>query len=247
MRVADLYAEPPERFIGARDALADSLRATDPMLATHVQGLRKPTLALWVVNQLARRHAADVHRFVAEKARDRALLERLLKQAIKIFAEEDHRPDPVQLRRVEETLLASAMVSPEDRDALLEGRLGRPLVLGDIDTLLALAASRGASERPRPGPPRAGHRAQPLGSVRPSDPATQRAEALRVAKKAEEIARATAERLAAAAHAAEERADRARVEARAAQRAAEASAREAKKKATAARNAARVAMRRKAA
>jgi hypothetical protein len=51
--VDELYGLPPEDFVAARDALAKSVPAAD---RPAVKALRRPTVAGWLVNQLARRH-----------------------------------------------------------------------------------------------------------------------------------------------------------------------------------------------
>jgi hypothetical protein len=60
-RHKDLYGLPLEEFTGARDELAKALRrAGDREGAERVKALRKPTVAAWTVNQLARRERRDV-------------------------------------------------------------------------------------------------------------------------------------------------------------------------------------------
>lgn len=55
----ELYAEPPERFVAARDAAVAAARAEgDRALATAIGRLRKPTVGAWLVNLLAW-HAPD--------------------------------------------------------------------------------------------------------------------------------------------------------------------------------------------
>ena len=54
----DLYALPLGDFTPARDAKAKELKGTD--LAAPVKGLKKPSLAAWVVNLLVRRDAEQV-------------------------------------------------------------------------------------------------------------------------------------------------------------------------------------------
>lgn len=51
--VDELYGLPPEDFVAARDALAKRVPAADQPA---VKALRRPTVAGWLVNQLARRH-----------------------------------------------------------------------------------------------------------------------------------------------------------------------------------------------
>ncbi|HVE98972.1 MAG TPA: hypothetical protein VNA12_07315 [Mycobacteriales bacterium] len=50
-----LYAVPPEEFVAARDALARRLRAAgDAEAAATVRALRKPAVAAWLLNEVAR-------------------------------------------------------------------------------------------------------------------------------------------------------------------------------------------------
>ncbi|GAA3440531.1 hypothetical protein [Kutzneria kofuensis] len=51
-----LYGLPRERFIAERDKLAKA----EPGIAERVRKLRKPTVAAWQANQLARKHPKDV-------------------------------------------------------------------------------------------------------------------------------------------------------------------------------------------
>ncbi|MCU1487344.1 MAG: hypothetical protein JWN67_4090 [Actinomycetia bacterium] len=54
-RIADLYGLPAGEFTAARDALAKALRAEgDKAAAAEVKALRRPTVAAWAVNQVAR-------------------------------------------------------------------------------------------------------------------------------------------------------------------------------------------------
>ena len=66
MEIDDLLAVPPREFTAARNALVAELRrAGKSAEAATAKKLRKPTLPVWVVNQVARRHGADVKAFVA--------------------------------------------------------------------------------------------------------------------------------------------------------------------------------------
>jgi hypothetical protein len=61
-----LYAEAPETFVRARDALAKELgRAGDRDRAAAVKALRKPTITAWALNQLSRARTTDVEHLVA--------------------------------------------------------------------------------------------------------------------------------------------------------------------------------------
>jgi hypothetical protein len=64
--VDDLYALPPAEFTAARDTLAKRLRAEgDKAAAAEVKALRRPTVAAWAVNQVARDQPALVDAVVA--------------------------------------------------------------------------------------------------------------------------------------------------------------------------------------
>jgi hypothetical protein len=68
--IADrLYALPPEEFTQARNQAERELRrAGEPEQADQVKALRKPTAAAGAVNQLVRRHRAQVEAFLAAAA-----------------------------------------------------------------------------------------------------------------------------------------------------------------------------------
>jgi hypothetical protein len=56
-----LFATPPASFIGARNALASKAReAGQRDRALQIEALRKPTMVVWLINQLARRQGAEV-------------------------------------------------------------------------------------------------------------------------------------------------------------------------------------------
>ena len=74
-----LYGLPPGEFTRARDARAKELRGDgDREAADAVKRLRKPTVAAWALNQLARRRAKDVERLVKAGEALRAAQEELL-------------------------------------------------------------------------------------------------------------------------------------------------------------------------
>jgi hypothetical protein len=75
----ELYALPPGEFTRARDARVKELRSDgDRDAAAAVKALRKPTVAAWALNQLARSRAADVKRLVEAGERLRSAQEELL-------------------------------------------------------------------------------------------------------------------------------------------------------------------------
>lgn len=142
-----LYGGSLGGFTAARNDLAKSLRADAQRdAADWVKGLRKPSRAAWIANQLSRRRAADVKRLLEGGEELRALQERLLegtadsaklrkaasaeqrtidrlmKAAREIGAE--HGAGATVLDRVAETLQA-ASADPALGAALRLGRLTR--------------------------------------------------------------------------------------------------------------------------
>jgi len=64
-RIDDLYALPLERFTPERDALAKELAADgDRTGAARVKALRKPVVAAWAVNALAREDPEGVRELI---------------------------------------------------------------------------------------------------------------------------------------------------------------------------------------
>ena len=58
-----LYALRPEEFVAARNDLAKRLtEAGERERAAEIKALRKPSLAVWLVNRLARERELDVQR-----------------------------------------------------------------------------------------------------------------------------------------------------------------------------------------
>jgi hypothetical protein len=145
-----LFGLPPADFTGARNDLAKRLKqAGQRAAAATVQQLRKPTVAVWAVNQLARRHAKDVDAFLtaAEQLRaaqeealgggdsaklrsatsaERQALRTLTQRASDVLAGEGHSPTPAVLDRVA-SMLRAAAVDPQGRDLLAAGRLSEEL------------------------------------------------------------------------------------------------------------------------
>jgi hypothetical protein len=75
----ELYALPPGDFTRARDARVKQLRADgDGEAAAAVKALRRPTVAAWALNQLARSRANDVERLLEAGERLRSAQEDLL-------------------------------------------------------------------------------------------------------------------------------------------------------------------------
>lgn len=139
--LAALYALRPSEFTRHRNAQAAELRRQGRTEeATAVRRLKKPSLALWAVNSLAREQAGAVRAFAeatdrlkrvqlggrepvagATDARRRAL-DVLLRAADAILAREGFEAASNTRERISDTLVGAA-ADRDTRRALLEGRL----------------------------------------------------------------------------------------------------------------------------
>ena len=141
-----LYAAPLDEFVAERDALAKRLRSDgDREAADGVKALRKPSAAVWAVNQLARRQQKDYRallksgdklRAAQEKvlggespeklqeaaAAERELVDRLTEKGRAVLEVAGHSPTETMIRRVSGTLHAAA-TRPDLREAAESGRL----------------------------------------------------------------------------------------------------------------------------
>jgi len=204
-----LYGLALEEFTKERDALARRLRADgDRDDAASVAELRKPVLAAWVVNQLARERRADVEALVEAAAairagapdadeRYRTTADGLARAAREVLAEADRRPSDAVLRDVATTLRAASAADP---DVLLTGRLTEPVEATGFEAMAGAAPRRPASPVARR-------------SKKKPQPDRERVDA---ARKALADARDEARRLGRAADAAEREARRLRADADAA-------------------------------
>jgi len=159
-----LYALPLEQFTPERNRLARELRESgDGGAAKEVGALRKPVLAAWVVNQLARTHARDVdllldagNRLLEEQRagtpgsqaaydHQRRALDSLLAGAREILGE---RSSEQTLRTVAETL-RTASLTEDGRELLARGRLTEPLTTTGWDLVVANPPPAGARASPK--------------------------------------------------------------------------------------------------
>jgi hypothetical protein len=144
--VEHLYALPPEEFTKTRNELVSELKkAGEREEAARVASLKKPTVAAWVVNQLARREKMNVRALltagerlrdahadvlggaspaVLEKARsaERQAIEALARSAAKLVEEQRGKAPSSLLDDVRDTLHAAA-VDPALADEVRSGRL----------------------------------------------------------------------------------------------------------------------------
>jgi hypothetical protein len=156
-----LYGAPLGDFVTVRNELARELRAEGRKdAADEVAALKKPAVAVWVVNQLARRHRRDVdllldvgHRLRAAhgetdpgKARkafdsareaEREALGKLTKAATGLLKEEQGSASQAMLDRIVSTLRAAA-VTEEGRELLARGRLTDELTTTGFDLAAGL-------------------------------------------------------------------------------------------------------------
>lgn len=163
--LAQLYGLPLEEFVSARNQAARKARkAGDAKAAAAIAALRKPTLAAWAVNQLARRNRRDVDLLLdsgkrlldaqraslegggreqldTARANLEAAVERLGAPARDLLGEP---ASEATLGRVAQTLRAAAL-SPEGRPLLASGTLAKELQGTGWDLLAGLA--------PAPQPP----------------------------------------------------------------------------------------------
>ncbi|HET7043830.1 MAG TPA: hypothetical protein VFI37_03180 [Gaiellaceae bacterium] len=208
MEPDDLYGLPLEEFTAARNALAKE--------RPEAKALRKPTLAAWAVNQLARRHRSELDSFLAAArelrdaqlgggevgaatTRQREALRRLLQLG-------GEYAGSTQIDRVRQTLQAAA-VDDEAAEEVLAGRLERELEAAGFGSLLAAAPRQAPSAR-KTKPKRDEARERRLREAREAD-RDARAE-LKRAEGAEREARRGWERLRDEAEQARRRADEAK-------------------------------------
>ena len=183
-----LYGLPLEEFVGSRDELAKQLRGEDRRgEAEQVKGLRKPPVAVWLVNQIARERELDVRRLLdaaealrkaqaagseefAEARRAEAhALERLAAAAREIAKREGSGQAVVD--RALQTVRAAA-ATDEGRELLRRGRLTEELAPVGFEALSGLAPAAKPSRKKKAPPPR-----------RPSKQARDRVERLRKAER----------------------------------------------------------------
>ncbi|HSC91910.1 MAG TPA: hypothetical protein VLB86_09690 [Gaiellaceae bacterium] len=213
-----LFGLPLEEFIAARTEAARRLRKEGRAdEASELQSLRKPTAAVWALNQAARREPGDVRALVraaerlrrdpAEADRDfRAALRDVVRDAESALRESGHAATDTTVRRIGTTAHAAAVSEPE---ALVRGVLRDELEPTGFDVFAgaALPSPKAAARKPAsPGktaPPR------PTKASREAE-AKARRERVAAARKELTEARAEARRLATEAASAERQAAKAR-------------------------------------
>ncbi|MFN2488157.1 MAG: hypothetical protein ABR529_00130, partial [Actinomycetota bacterium] len=173
--IDELFGLPLEHFVARRNEAVARLRAEgNKAAAEELKALRKPSLAAWTVNQLARRHADEVARLVELSTKLRhtqqaalgggssadvralstarhGLIAELTERADEILAAARPAAARTQLERVTNTLLA-ATGDDEASARLLRGRLvadEAPSGFGPAFEAAALAATPQEDDRAR--------------------------------------------------------------------------------------------------
>src|SRR5215207_546297 len=141
-----LYAAPAADFIAVRNELAKELKADgDQLGSTRLKALRKPTVAAWLTNLVARERPAELgdllalgdefreatadldgERLRALTPRRHLLLDQLTKAARDLAADEGQKVSTDVAQKLRETLDA-ALVDPAAGDAVRQGRLSSAL------------------------------------------------------------------------------------------------------------------------
>ena len=181
-----LFELSPERFVAERDATAQRLRSGgDVEAAARVTKLRRPTVAAWALDQLARRRPDDVRELTALGddlrraqrralsgvgadelrelgARRRRLVEGLTQAAEEVLGDAGRASSPSIHQAIASTLEAAA-VSADDAAALQLGRLERDLSpqsgFDAVDGFSVVEPlRRGTRAQPKPARPSASDR-----------------------------------------------------------------------------------------
>jgi hypothetical protein len=163
----ELYALTPDRFTAARNERA---AASDPVVARSIKALRKPSVAAWAVNVLARagrldealelaaalREAQDdldAAELKALSAQRRTLVGALARQAVELARGEGVAVSAAARDEVEKTINAAVMDAGAAA-AVKSGRLVRTLEPTGFDAVDVSDAVAGTTPAPAPRPSR---------------------------------------------------------------------------------------------
>lgn len=173
--VADeLYAVPPDEFIGARDAAVATARERgDRELAKAIGRLRRPTKAAWLANLLARHRAAQLEGLLglatgladAQRTLDGTALRQLSSKRHQLvaamareagrLAQEAGDPAAEGVLRELQGILDAALARPEIAEQVRSGRLTRTLSYTGFGPEADPDAAPAPPTRPAPPEPRA--------------------------------------------------------------------------------------------
>jgi hypothetical protein len=165
-----LYGVPLDEFTAARNELAARLKkAGQAEAAEGVRTLRKPSVAVWTVNQLARRHREEVEELIAAGKRlrdaqakalrgtgadavreataaERTSLRGLTRLGEQLLETEGRATSAATLERVAANLRAAA-VDPDAAALLAAGRLPDDVESSGFAALAAMAPPAAATKR----------------------------------------------------------------------------------------------------
>jgi hypothetical protein len=139
--IRQMYEAPPDRFVAARaEAIADARKAGDKDAAKRLTGLRKPTVAAWLVNLLALKKPELIDQLVE--------LSTALRTAQRGLQGDALRELNAQRRQVVSALVASARQLAVAQDPGVAAKLP----LGEVEqTLTAALAEPEIAEQVRTG------------------------------------------------------------------------------------------------
>ncbi|MGH3811229.1 MAG: hypothetical protein ACRDUV_02080 [Pseudonocardiaceae bacterium] len=166
---AELYAVEPPAFVAARtDAARAAREAGDSELAAAIGKLRRPALAAWAVNLLARDDSDGLERLLAlgeelreaqQQLRGEALqrlsrerhevLAALTRRARKLAADAGHSLGTEAAHQVQQTL-GAALVDPDAAQEVLAGRLVTPLSYAGFGPAVVLPSPSSPPEGEHP-------------------------------------------------------------------------------------------------
>ena len=160
-----LYGLPLNEFTAARDEIAKRLRGEgERELADEVKALRKPTVAVWLVNQLAREREVDIKRLLKAgeglaKAQAKATREDFQQaradeqHALRRLAEAAREAGvgPQAADRAIQTMRAASLTD-EGRELLKRGRLTEELEPPGFEALVGMPSPSRGAKRPAPKP-----------------------------------------------------------------------------------------------
>jgi hypothetical protein len=217
----ELYGIPPEEFTARRDELSRRMKeGGDDAGAKFVRGLKRPSVAAYLLNLVARQDPDQIERLLdagerlrgagsrdeIQKAQgDRqSLISAVTRSALSVASDEGRSVSASLKEKVSETLLAVA-TDEEARILLSEGRLTREVAPGSLGPAAVFEFSPEAEPTPKPSDERADRLVEEAEGLM--------AEAKRLKKEANEL-KAEADRIEREAEAAADRAAKAEAAAR---------------------------------
>jgi len=173
-QISDLYALPLDEFTDARNALAKELAAGgDKAAAAEARALKKPSVPVWAVNQVARAHPGELESLFEAGADLRAAQTKLMRtgdagavkeataaerqavrtlvgRAKKILADVGNAANEATLERIADTFYATT-TDDEGRELVRTGTLTKEMKragFGDVGSLSVVPAGRATQEQP---------------------------------------------------------------------------------------------------